>query len=79
MEKKAKDILREGIEWDGRKLQEAEDGSIVITLNRTDMLNCTRAVYKEYQQGSKIGKDTFPEWLNKEIIKEEKLKKNTES
>ena len=60
---------------DGRKLILSDEG-ISIYPNRLDCLQMADAIYKEYSKSGTIEKDTFPEWLRGQMIKEENGKEN---
>lgn len=60
---------------DGRKLILSDEG-ISIYPNRLDCLQMADAIYKEYSKSGTIEKDTFPEWLREQIIKEENGKED---
>lgn len=63
------------LESDGRKLILSDEG-ISIYPNRLDCLQMADAIYKEYSKSGTIEKDTFPEWLREQIIKEENGKED---
>lgn len=70
----AKDRIR--LEWDGRVLEQQEDGSITISLNREDLLECTVQIYGEYLlQGGK--KSAFGKYIDEELkkVREERIKR----
>ena len=60
--------LKKGIEWDGRVLKEEDDGSLTLSLNRQDILECAKTAWGWYSKQT-VEADTFPEWLNKELLK----------
>jgi len=64
------------LEWDGRVLEEQEDGSITISLNREDLLECTVQIYGEYllKGGKKSG---FGKYIDEELrkVREERIKR----
>lgn len=64
------------LEWNGRVLEEQEDGSITISLNREDLLECTVQIYAEYLlQGGE--KSDFGKYIDDELrkVREERIKR----
>lgn len=55
-------------EWGGRKLEEQEDGSIVITLSREDVLEAAIQVWGDYVTSK--DKREFNIYLSEELGKE---------
>ena len=65
----AEEELKKGIECGGRKLQELDDGTLVITLNREDCLKTATQVWADYTKEGGKQKD-FGRWLSNELGKE---------
>ena len=59
---------RLSFKWGGRKLEEQEDGSIVITLNREDVLEAAIQVWMDYKLSE--DKREFNLYLSEELGKE---------
>ena len=64
-------------EWEGRKLDENEDGSLTLTLSREDTLESAIQIYAEYlhEQEKKYWNTSFGDWLSDELrkVREERI------